>query len=186
MSQKNRIHILGASGSGTTSIAKCLAKRTGYQHLDTDDFYWCDTSPPYTVANKPQERQLQLARALATHEQWILSGSLCGWGDIFIPRFELVIYVYVENEKRLERLKQRELMRFGEAILPGGNQHEQHQAFIEWAAGYETTTGVSRNALRHQQWLEIILCPVVRIVNERTVDESVDDILQHIALNPQR
>ncbi|WP_440864989.1 hypothetical protein [Symbiopectobacterium purcellii] len=74
-----------------------------------------------------------------------------GRGDIFIPSFELVIYVYVKNEKRLERLKQRERMRFGDDILPGGSQHERYQAFIKWAAGYETTMDVSRNAFRHKQ-----------------------------------
>ncbi|MFT8212220.1 MAG: hypothetical protein ACMZI0_19640 [Symbiopectobacterium sp.] len=68
MLQKNIIHILGASGSGTTSIATCLAKLVGYQHLDTDDFYWRNTPPPYTAANEPHERQQQLARALKVHE----------------------------------------------------------------------------------------------------------------------
>lgn len=184
MSPKNRIHILGASGAGATSIAKCLAERVGYQHLDTDDFYWRDTFPPYTVANQPQERQLQLADTLKAHEQWILSGSLCGWGDIFIPSFELVIYVYVNNEKRLERLKRRERMRFGDDILPGGKQHERYQAFIKWAAGYETTMDVSRNALRHQQWLEKLPCPVIHIINESTVDEAVSDIVSQWALAP--
>ncbi|MFT8212219.1 MAG: hypothetical protein ACMZI0_19635 [Symbiopectobacterium sp.] len=75
-------------------------------------------------------------------------------------------------------------MRFGEAILPGGNQYERYQAFMEWATGYETTMDISRNALRHKQWLEKLPCPVIRIINERIVNEAVSDILAHLALSP--
>lgn len=180
MSPKNRIHILGASGSGTTSIAKRLAERVDYRHFDTDDFYWRRTSPPYITANEPHERQQQLSEALETHTQWVVSGSLCGWGDIFIPCFELVVYVHVEHETRLERLRQRESARFGDAILPGGDQHERYQAFITWAAGYDSTENVSRNAARHKQWLQKIRCPVIHVVNERTVDDAVNDLLAHV------
>ncbi|QZN94958.1 hypothetical protein [Symbiopectobacterium purcellii] len=75
-------------------------------------------------------------------------------------------------------------MRFGDDILPGGKQHERYQAFIKWAAGYETTMDVSRNALRHQQWLEKLPCPVIHIINESTVDEAVSDIVSQWALTP--
>jgi hypothetical protein len=34
-----RVHVFGASGSGTTSLAAVLAARHGHRHLDTDDFF---------------------------------------------------------------------------------------------------------------------------------------------------
>lgn len=34
-----KIHVLGASGSGTTTTAKALAKILGYVHLDTDNYF---------------------------------------------------------------------------------------------------------------------------------------------------
>ena len=37
MRPPDRIHIVGASGSGTTSLAGELATRYGHRHLDTDD-----------------------------------------------------------------------------------------------------------------------------------------------------
>ena len=43
----NRIHILGASGSGTTTLASAIADEHGHRHLDTDDFFWIPTNPPY-------------------------------------------------------------------------------------------------------------------------------------------
>jgi 2-phosphoglycerate kinase len=34
---QQHIHIFGASGSGTTSIAQGICKKIGYQHFDSDD-----------------------------------------------------------------------------------------------------------------------------------------------------
>ena len=37
---KNRVHIFGASGSGTTTIAQAVSEKLGYKHFDSDDYYW--------------------------------------------------------------------------------------------------------------------------------------------------
>jgi adenylate kinase family enzyme len=72
------VHIFGASGSGTITLAAALAARHGHRHLDTDDFYWLPTDPPYRHP-RPHEPRLALLRsALDASESWVLSGSLCG------------------------------------------------------------------------------------------------------------
>jgi hypothetical protein len=38
-----RIHILGASGTGTTTLGKALADRLNCPHFDADRFYWLPT-----------------------------------------------------------------------------------------------------------------------------------------------
>ena len=35
-----RIHILGAAGSGTTTLGRALAERLQCPHFDTDDYFW--------------------------------------------------------------------------------------------------------------------------------------------------
>ena len=42
---KNLIHIFGASGSGTTTLAEKISRELGYFHLDTDDYFWLPTDP---------------------------------------------------------------------------------------------------------------------------------------------
>ncbi len=44
-----RVHIFGASGAGTSTLGRALADRHRLVHLDTDDFYWMPTDPPFTV-----------------------------------------------------------------------------------------------------------------------------------------
>ena len=71
------IHVMGASGSGTTSLGRALADRLDIAHLDTDDFFWLPTDPPFTT---PREFLAWAAsydtagperRSLAAHEQWL-------------------------------------------------------------------------------------------------------------------
>ena len=42
----HRIHILGASGSGTTTLGRALAERLQCPHFDADDYFWVPTDPP--------------------------------------------------------------------------------------------------------------------------------------------
>jgi len=42
---------------------------------------------------------------LSSVGNWVLSGSLNGWGDPLISFFELVVFVYVPQEERIKRLK---------------------------------------------------------------------------------
>ena len=79
-----RLHLLGASGSGTTTLGRALARRLGCPHLDTDDYFWLPTNPPFQQQRSRAERQALLQADLLPHDAWVLSGSLCGWGDIFM------------------------------------------------------------------------------------------------------
>jgi hypothetical protein len=56
---------------------------------------------------------------------------------VAIPLFELVVFLWIPHNVRMARLRRRELARFGERILPGGDMCEQSQAFLAWAALYD-------------------------------------------------
>jgi adenylate kinase family enzyme len=170
----DRIHILGASGSGTTTLGRALSERFGYAHLDTDDYFWEPTDPPFQRPRERHTRQTRLAAALDAHPRWILSGSLCGWGDLFIPRFDLVIFLWVPQEIRLARLKAREQRRFGIAALaPGGVMHDAHVAFLNWAAAYDEGGDDMRSRQRHEQWLKTLSCPCLRLEESLAVEEQI-------------
>ena len=87
-----RIHILGASGSGTTTLGRALAARLQCPHFDTDDYFWLPTDPPFTHQRERTERTQLLMNDVTAQDAWVVSGSLCGWGDVAIPLFELVVF----------------------------------------------------------------------------------------------
>ena len=147
----DRIHIVGASGSGTTSLAAELAGRYGHRHLDTDDFYWRRTDPPFREKRPPEERLASLRTTFQEAKRWVLSGSLCGWGDPLIPEFEVVVFLVVPTPVRLARLRAREIERYGrQAIAPGGALHEAHVEFLEWAGRYDTGDPEMRSRAMHE------------------------------------
>ena len=177
---KHKIHIFGASGSGTTTIAKTICERLAYKHFDSDDFFWLQGGhQPFTV-ERPRDECLQLMKdALSECESWILSGSLCGWADILVPYFDLVVFVYVPQDIRLERLRKREFAQYGDRILPGGDRFEASKNFLEWAAAYDAGTKTGRSLPKHEALLETVNCPVLRIINQ-DLEESIERVINFI------
>lgn len=167
------IHICGASGAGTTTLARAISGRHGFMHLDTDDFYWELTNPPFTTKRDLASRQRLLSEAIDNAGKCVVSGSLCGWGDIFISKFDLVIYLHTNTELRIKRLNSREFQRFGDKISPGGDMHESHQEFIEWATLYDTGGLEIRSATLHREWLKLCACPVVKLDGARSIKENL-------------
>ena len=156
MGGPRRLHITGASGCGVSTLGAALAARLGCAHLDTDDFYWRPTDPPYRESRPIAERLALIAAALddAATAGWVLSGSLDGWGDPLIPRFGRVVFLTAPTELRLERLAERERRRYGAAIEPGGPLHAHHLDFMAFAAAYDTgaftSTLTGRHRARHE------------------------------------
>ena len=173
-----RVHVVGASGSGTTTLGRALAARLACPHFDTDDFLWLPSEPPFQHIRDRAERQTLLGAALAPHRGWVLSGSLCGWGDMFIPLFELVVFLWVPSEIRLARLRERERSRYGAAIAPGGRQHETYEKFMAWAAGYDDGLDVPERCRRlHEQWLAALPCPIERFMDAGSTEDQVATIM---------
>jgi adenylate kinase family enzyme len=112
---------------------------------------------------------------------WVLSGSLNGWGDALIPDFDLVVFLVTPRKIRLQRLRAREATRFGAAaVAPGGWRHPKIEEFIEWASGYDEGN-VSRTLAKHQAWLAKLPCPVLRLDGSRPLLELVDEVRRAIA-----
>jgi adenylate kinase family enzyme len=174
-----RLHVVGASGAGTTTLGRALAARLGAVHLDTDDFFWLPTDPPFEKIRARAERQALLDAALAREPAWVLSGSLCGWGDAFIPRFTLVVFVWLAPELRLARLREREQERHGAAVAPGGARRAKYEAFMAWAARYDGSVEVTeRSRAMHEAWLAALPCPVVRITDAGGVEAHAEVVLR--------
>lgn len=176
----NRIHILGASGSGTTTLAKILCKHLNYECFDTDEYFWESTNPPFQKKRPIQERKKLLKDELDRTEKWILSGSLCGWGDEFVPYFDLVIYLWIPQDIRLTRLIERERTRYGKEIEIGGTMYEAHIEFIEWASRYDIGDINMRSRALHIKWLSELKCHLLSIEEDICLEEKLQKVLEEL------
>lgn len=177
LSFSKRIHILGASGVGTSTLGRELASRLPHIHLDSDDYFW---EHKYTMQSNVKDRINRIEHDLSSKEPWILSGAVCGWGDVLIPYFELVIFLWIPQELRLDRLRAREYERYGHEIFQGGSKYEDNQAFMEWAALYDTAGVEVRSKALHEQWITRLKCPILRLEGDFTVSERVDAVMNYL------
>jgi adenylate kinase family enzyme len=177
-----RIHLLGASGSGTTTLGRALAHHLGCPHFDTDDYFWLPTVPKFEQIRERAVRQALLGHDLEHHPAWVLSGSLCGWGDLFIPLFDLVIFCAVPDGVRIARLRAREHERYGdEAIAPGGRLRAKYEAFIAWAESYEHGPATERSRQMHEGWLAALPAPVLRLEDTDDVETRLARVVARLA-----
>ena len=156
-----RILIIGASGTGTTTVGRSLADILQIPHIETDDLFWLPTEQPFTSFRNEKELQSIVQANLIQPQNWILSGSPCGWGDEVIDILDLAIFLVVPTEIRLQRIETRETIRFGEKIMQGGIQHKQYQDFIAWTRCYDTGGITGRTKALHDNWIKKLSCPIL-------------------------
>ena len=158
-----RVHIVGASGTGTTTLGHALAAVWSVPHADTDDYFWVPTTPAYTTKREPAERLRLMREVFVGRDAWVLSGSLMGWGDPLVDHFNAVVFLSADPETRLARLRAREAQRYGARIGEGGDLEAAHQEFMDWARRYEDPAFSGRSRARHERWLKSVPCPVLHL-----------------------
>lgn len=172
-----RIHIMGASGSGATTLGAALAARLGVPHFDADTYFWIATDPPYVTPRAPEERVRLLLPLLTEAPAWVLSGAAPTWGQAFTPLYDGVVFLRLDPVERMRRLRAREVARHGDRVLPGGDMHAGSVEFLAWAEGYDRG-GMETRSLRQQEaWLAEREVPVLRVDSALPVSELVAAVL---------
>ena len=177
---KQVIHIFGASGSGTSTLGHALSEAFGCKHMDTDDYFWLPTDPKYTCKRPVEERLFLMERDIEQNEAAVISGSLTGWGDGLIPHFTLCIRLVTDTSVRIERLKKREREKFGARLDAGGDMHEAHLAFLEWASKYDAGDENMRSLKKHILWQEKLSCPVIVLDGAAELEKNVESVRAYV------
>lgn len=181
-----RLHVTGASGSGTTTLGRALASAWSVPHADADDYFWMPTVPPYTHQRPVADRVPLMDEVFARRDAWVLSGSSMGWAKPLERRFDAVVFLTIDTEARMARLREREATRYGDAILPGGSRADAYAEFMEWANRYDDPTFDHRSRARHESWLAGLACSVLRLDSAAAVEDLVAATMHWEPGAPQR
>lgn len=173
------IHIYGAAGSGTTTLGRAIQDKLGCTHLDTDNYFWMPTTPPFTTKRSAKDRILLLRNDIIKENSVVLSGSLCGWGDEFIPHFDLVVRLVTPTEIGIKRLQKREFERFGSRICNGGDMYEEHIKFIQWASEYDDGDVSMRSKAMHDEWEKLIKCRHITLNGDKPTEKLLCEIFDN-------
>ena len=172
-----RIHILGASGSGTTTLGTTLAAKLSCAHIDADTLFWLPTDPPFTTRRDHDERQALLLQRLPANGSWIFSGSATGWSVPIEPFFDLIVFLKLDPAIRMARLRVRETERYGDRIVGTGDMAEASAAFLDWAQSYDTAGAEIRSRVAHEDWLAAQRAPILRLDSQTPLEHLVSAVL---------
>jgi len=159
MEQVHGIIVFGLNGCGKTTLARELGRLLGYQHIDAEDYCFEPAEIPYA---HPIPRQTYVPRMLNDIRQqgsFVLSSVPGSYSEELSDLIHCGIFLSVPTELRLQRIEQRERMRWGSRLCEGGDMYQQHKAFINFAA--------TRPSLPVEQYAQSLCCPLLRVDGSR-------------------
>jgi adenylate kinase family enzyme len=154
MNSPHGIIVFGANGSGKTTLGRELAHILGFKHIDIEDYCFDESDTPYS---KPRPRDVWISLMLADVYKYRLfvastvSGDL---GEDINKLYKLAVHLSAPYELRMERVRKRAYDQFGKRVLPGGDMHEQEQAFFDFVA--------SRSLSLIDDFAKTLTCPVIQ------------------------
>jgi len=161
------ILILGLNGCGKTTVGRALAKRLGLFRMDAEDYYF-PVPGDYSISRTEEEVHRLTEADVEKHGDFVLSCVRCNMSDELLHHVHLAVVLRTSPETRAERIRQREIDRFGERVLPGGDMYESQQAFHAFAARR------TEDMVNHS--LDRLACPIIEMDAGLPVNAIVEQV----------
>ena len=119
-----RVHVIGMSSSGKTTLAHRLAKATGVAVVDLDALNWL---PNWVALNDTNKDELERRfRAATAGERWVSAGSYRATAQrAFWPRLETIVWLDLPAALCVWRMLRRSWQRWRSGDLLWGVNRER-------------------------------------------------------------
>lgn len=101
-----RILIYGVTGSGKTTLAEEVARRTGLPWHSVDDLTW---QPGWIPV--PEAEQRACISSICAQDEWVLDSAYGSWREVVLARVELIVGLDYPRWLSLGRLLRRTMGR---------------------------------------------------------------------------
>ena len=172
MSKPRGIIIFGANGSGKTTLGRELARILVFKHIDHEDYAFNQSEIPYTNPRSEEECVELIHADIQKYGSFVISAVTGNFGDEIVQLYELAVFLSAPHELRMERINKREIERFGDRVLKGGDMYERQQKFHDFVA--------NRSLSRIEQWAETLSCPVMHMDGTNDYKQTVADIVNRL------
>ena len=168
----SRIMICGLNGSGKTTLGKELSKRINFLHKDIEEYYFSDdTDYKYISPATKQEVTQKIEKDINEYDNIIFTSCKGDYGNLS-DVYDLVIFIRLDKETRLKRVKQRSYKQFGDRILENGDLFEREKQFFDKVYKKDESDII--------EWFDNLKCNKLEIDGLRTVEENVNIILKKL------
>lgn len=163
------ILLIGLNGCGKSTLTRLLAQRLSLRPMDVEDYYFPkDQAVPFSVSLRHDEVQTLLARDIRKNGAFVLCSVRADWCEEITRACALAVWLKAPAALRQARIRQRDVLRFGNRVAPGGDLHESQERFYAMAAA-RSEDSVRQSALR-------LPCPLLELDAVRPPDSLALEI----------
>ncbi|MBQ7017268.1 MAG: AAA family ATPase [Firmicutes bacterium] len=165
------IIICGLNGSGKTTTGREVAARLCFKRMDVEDYYFLDSEIPFSVSRTKDEVRELMWADIQLHKNYVLSSVGCDWGEKIENTYALAVFLTAPRETRMARIDHREIVRFGDRVLEGGDMYEQQKRFRQFVSG--------RSEEPYRAKVMQLNCPVLELDSTQPLEVIVEKICNY-------
>ena len=185
MNTSSGIALLGLNGSGKPTLAHAISQQLNFYEMDLEDYYFPEQKEsrqsalegassdqtllseilPFSSSLTKDEVESLLLKDILVHPCFVLAGVTMNWCEEILSRFKIAFIIETPLEVRLQRIQDRDIMRFGSRVLPGGDMYDQQCEFRRIVAEKDSEI-VSQSIKR-------LSCPVIKLDGTRSVEDNL-------------
>ena len=186
------IAIVGLNGSGKSTLGHALAKELNYYEIDVEDYYFPEQKEsrraaldgvyggnldylgdmPYSVSRTKEEVEESIAKDMAAHPRYILTGVTINWNEKILSTIKVVFWLKTETDERVRRVKGREEKRWGDRAAEGGDMYDSQLSFRKLIASF------SEDKVKDS--IGNVSCEVIELDGTLPVQRNVEIIKKHM------
>ncbi len=170
------IHIMGASGTGTTSIGAALAKALSYNVIESDFYKWKQTVPAFQEMRPLEESNALLLEQIEKNKNLIIAGSLHA-NPVTFAYIDLIIYLYAPTRVRMRRIKRRDKLMGYNSMKQDESVRRNFKDFLWCAKNYDNLAFDGRSKLSQEYVISSCNAPVIRINTNKKFDKIMKELL---------
>jgi len=168
------IQVCGLNGSGKSTLGRALAEELGFHFIDNEVLFFARRSDgePYTNPRTREEVARLLMEEVTAHPEFVFAAVRGNYGQDVLPLYNCAVLLEAPKEIRMQRIRERSFRKFGDRMLPGGDLHQQEEAFFRVAE--------SRPDDFVESWAKALTCPIIRADGTKPIRENVDLIVRSL------
>lgn len=170
-----KIQIIGASGTGKSTLAKYIGEQQAIKWIDTDNYLWKGST--FTENRPVEERKRMYAQDMVSSDHYVASGSVFSWLPEGFNDRGLLVFLSLNESVRMERLIHREHER--NSRLWKDDEGRDTNDFLEWCKTY--WIAVDKSAVgtyaEHAYQMAISQSPVLKLDSSKPVEQLYKEII---------
>jgi adenylate kinase family enzyme len=98
-----KIYIIGAAGSGKTTLTQKISEITNIQSTNLDNLFWNNDSKSYGITRNIIERN-NIFSNIINNESWIIEGAYVEWPIEGLYKSDQIIYLNIKKSIIIRRI----------------------------------------------------------------------------------